>query len=115
MLRSAAGDKVNTLNSFMEKTEKKRLDREAAKDKVHYAIRTVEALMKAKLVRQQKQRVEKSAMANASKYAKVGDEFNMRREIEDGYPVDRRDAVVRSYYCVLKYMLLSKMHCHDDA
>jgi hypothetical protein len=54
-------------------------------------------------------------MANASKYAKVGDEFNMRREVEDGYPVDRRDAVVRSYYCILKYILLSKMHCHDDA
>lgn len=103
---SAAGDKVNTLNSFMEKTEKKRLDREAAKDKVQYAIRTVEALMKEKLVRHQKQRVERSAMTNASKYAKVGDEFNMRKEIESGYPVDQRDPVVRSLFLHLFLNLL---------
>lgn len=92
-LYNAAGDRVNILNSFMEKTEKKRLDREAAKNKELYSIRTVEALMKAKLERHQKQRIEKSTMTDASRYAKVGDEFNMRREIENGYPVDGRDAV----------------------
>ena len=91
----AAGNKVNTLNSFMEKNEKKRLDREAAKDKQHYNVRTVEALMKAKLLRHQKQRLEKSPMSDASKYAKTGDEFNMRLQLEAGYPVDCRDGVVR--------------------
>lgn len=82
----------------MEKTEKKRLDREAAKDKQQYAIRTVEALMATKLARQQKQRVERSDMSPASKFAKVGDEFNLRVELEEGYPVDDRDGVVRKIY-----------------
>lgn len=90
----AAGDKVNTLNSFMEKTEKKRLDREAAKDKVQYAIRMVDDLLKQKLARHQRQRVERSPMSDASKFAKVGDEFNLRVQLEEGYPVDQRDGVV---------------------
>lgn len=80
----------------MEKTEKKRLDREGAKNKQQYAIRTVEALLEKKLARHQKQRIERSAMSEASKYAKVGDEFNLRVQLEEGHPVDQRDGVVRA-------------------
>lgn len=93
----------------MEKTEKKRLDREAAKDKQQYAIRTVEALMAKKLVRQQKQRVERSAMSAASKFAKIGDEFNLRVQLEEGYPVDDRDGVVSvsQHPCLYIFFLLT--------
>lgn len=93
-LYNVSGDRVNVLNSFMEKAEKKRLDRESAKEKVKYAVRVVDELLKDKLDRHQKQRVARSPMSNASKYAKVGDEFNLRVELEGGYPVDSRDGVV---------------------
>jgi hypothetical protein len=78
----------------MEKNEKKRLDREAAKEKVEYAVRMVNALLEDKLVRYQKKRIGLSPMSNASKFAKIGDEFHLRKELQDGYRVDCRDGVV---------------------
>lgn len=92
-LFNAAGDKINTLNSFIEKNDKKRREREAAKDKIAYAVRVVDALLKEKLEKHQRLRLQRSAMSNASKYAKIGDEINLRKELKSGYPVDRRDGV----------------------
>ncbi len=103
-LFNASGDVVNTLSSFCEKSEKKRLEREAAKIQELYAIRTVTALLKEKLIKHQRLRIDRSDMSKAQKYAKIGDEFNLRKELEIGYAVDTRDGVVSiQFYGFFQY------------
>jgi hypothetical protein len=101
-LFNVTGEKVKLLKDVIEKNAKKIKDREELKHAPSYQIRRVNQLLEQRKLELVRKRMRDSLMSNGTKYAILGDEFRLRQEIENGYPINFRDSVV-SYSHLLLY------------
>lgn len=94
-LFNASGEKLTLLNDFIARTERKAKDREDKKKATNYAVMSVNKLLEEKRLESTRRRLYDSPMSLATKMAIYGDEFHLREELDNGYPLNCRDSVVR--------------------
>jgi hypothetical protein len=105
-LFNASGEKLTLLNDFIARTERKARDREEKKKAMNYAVMSVNELLEAKRLESTRKRLYDSPMSLATKMAIYGDEYHLRQELDNGYPLNCRDCTVLQYLKCARIVIL---------
>jgi hypothetical protein len=91
---NASGAKLFALEAMISKREKIYEERIAKRDKMAYAKRKVRELLERKTKENQMRRLYDSPMSNQAKMAIFGDEYHLRQELDNNFPINFRDSTV---------------------